>query len=85
MMSVVFDPTIFDCTFKSKVALGRINCRRNGCYTYLKRMLTLCLKKALMGDTLAVLPTGFGKSLIFEMLPLMMSTQTSMIEEQVQR
>ena len=69
-MSAFDDPLVnlFDFTIKSKIALAEINSRRNAGYCYLKPMQALCLKKALRGGALAVLPTGFGKSLIFEKL-----------------
>ena len=59
---------------------------------YLKPLQAKNVKSALAGDTLIVLPTGYGKSLIFELVPfitnskaVIVSPLNAIIEEQCQR
>lgn len=49
----------------SKIVLARVNVRREATYQFLKPKQSKCLKSALDGDTMAVLPTGYGKSLVY--------------------
>ena len=51
---------------KTKVALARINMKRGSTYSYLKPLQCQSITAALEQDTVIVLPTGYGKSLIFE-------------------
>ena len=52
-----------------KVALDAVNRERGTCYTNLKPKQAQCLIDLQNADVLGVLPTGYGKSLIFELLP----------------
>jgi ATP-dependent DNA helicase RecQ len=54
----------------TKIGLAKINCSRGLEYTYLRPKQVDVLYSVMSGrDTIAVLPTGYGKSLIFELLP----------------
>ena len=54
----------------TKIALAKINVAHNMEYSLLKPKQIDVVNSALNGrDTVAVLPTGYGKSLIFELLP----------------
>lgn len=57
--------------FDEAVAFGlaSINEKRNTNYVSLKAEQYECLSKILRNDVMAVLPTGFGKSIIFELIP----------------
>ncbi|XP_052087859.1 putative ATP-dependent DNA helicase Q1 [Mytilus californianus] len=75
-----------------KLVLTTINKLRGTEFRILKPAQFLCIREALIRDTLAVLPTGYGKSLIFETLPyfrnssiLVISPLNSIIEEQLVR
>ncbi|CAG2192324.1 unnamed protein product [Mytilus edulis] len=75
-----------------KLVLATINKLRGTEFRILKPAQFLCIREALIRDTLAVLPTGYGKSLIFETLPyfrnssiLVISPLNSIIEEQLVR
>ena len=77
---------------ETKHVLSKINLSRHVSYSWLKPAQFLCIKSALNNDTLGVLPTGYGKSLIFEALPyfkqsvvIVISPLNSIIEEQIQR
>ena len=77
---------------KTKRVLAQINVLRKTSYSWLKPSQFKCIKSALERDTLGVLPTGYGKSLIFEALPyfsdsvvIVISPLNSIIEEQVNR
>lgn len=83
-----------DITFSlsSKSALSAVNMRRNLEYSYLKPLQCQSLKAALFSDSMIILPTGYGKSLIFELLPLLNNSQiiivsplNAIIEEQVSK
>ena len=81
-----------DFVNSSKVVLSKINKKRKANYNFLKPGQFLCLKKALECDVFGILPTGYGKSLIFEALPyfenstaLVISPLNSIIEEQIRR
>ncbi len=51
----------------------------------IKPKQVICLEKIFLGfDVLAVLPTGYGKSLIFHLLPLLLCSK-EMIEDRIQR
>lgn len=49
-------------------------CKLLGKQYVLKEKQVECLTSLLTNDTIAILPTGYGKSLIFEMLPFIKST-----------
>lgn len=49
-------------------------CKLLGKQYVLKEKQVECLTSLLTNDTIAILPTGYGKSLIFEMLPFTKST-----------
>ena len=52
----------------------------------LKPKQVICLEKMFLGvDTLAVLPTGYGKSLIYQLLPLMLFAKKILEENPAQR
>lgn len=55
-----------------KIAVARVNKTKVQPISYLKPKQVMCLKFAVekSRDTLAVLATGYGKSLIFEILPV---------------
>jgi superfamily II DNA helicase RecQ len=61
---------IFSC--ESKLVLQQINMRRQKEFTGFKPKQLSCIRNAITGDTIGVLPTGYGKSLIFESLPYFM-------------
>lgn len=52
-----------------KIALSKINITRQQTFGSLKPLQTKSLISALNSDVLSILPTGYGKSLIFEILP----------------
>ena len=64
-------PEYLQFSLFSKIALAKINQNRGVNYNSLKPLQCECLKAAAMRDTIAILPTGYGKSLIFEMLPIL--------------
>ena len=65
-------------TLKVKISLHRINKFRHCSYDHLKYGQIMCLKLLLKEQHLiAVLATGFGKSLIFEVLPYFVSITTN--------
>ena len=68
------DRNKFDNMLAHKFALAEINHRYNMSYTFAKPKQIQLLFEAFRGDTLALLPTGFGKSLVFEMLPYYVSS-----------
>ena len=79
-----------DFSLKTKIALAEINKERNQTYKYLKHLQVQAVKSALGGETLVVLPTGYGKSLVYELIPKMtnqnvivVSPLNSIISEQV--
>lgn len=81
---------IFSLT--SKKALSTINIRRNLDYSYLKPLQCKSLKASRQSDSMVILPTGYGKSLIFELLPVINRSQViivsplnAIIEEQVSK
>lgn len=48
------------------------------CNIILKAKQVICLEKLFLGaDILAILPTGYGKSLIFHLLPLLLFCKES--------
>ena len=51
----------------TKAALSFIDKKQCSQFSFLKPKQFDCVKRALKGDTLLVLPTGFGKSLIYEL------------------
>lgn len=51
--------------FKTKKALIDINKEKETYFNYLKPLQSVSLKKSLEGDCMIILPTGYGKSLIF--------------------
>lgn len=79
-------------SLKTKIALSAVNMRRCAEYSYLKPLQYQSLKAATFSDSMIILPTGYGKSLIFELLPLLNNTQiiivsplNAIIEEQVSK
>ena len=61
---------------------------RNSLYSnvILKPKQVICLEKLFFGaDVLAVLPTGYGKSLIYQILPLLLYCKESLEGSQIQR
>ena len=77
---------------ESKRVLWEINNYRKVSNQNFKPSQLKCIKSALGSDTLGILPTGYGKSLIFEALPyfkksaiLVITPLNSIIEEQVTR
>lgn len=54
---------------KQKLALLMFNKQFDEEYFFLKPKQVDCLKAIQEKDTVAILPTGYGKSLIFELLP----------------
>lgn len=52
-----------------KLALAKFNISISENYQYLKPKQLQCLRDLVKCDTVLVLPTGYGKSLIFELLP----------------
>ena len=66
---------IFSLT--SKKALSTINIRRNRDYSYLKPLQCKSLKASRQSDSMVILPTGYGKSLIFELLPVINRSQVT--------
>lgn len=54
---------------KQKLALLMFNKQFDEEYFFLKPKKIDCLKAIQEKDTVAILPTGYGKSLIFELLP----------------
>lgn len=53
-----------------KRALFKLNCHRNSCIAYLKpKQVDTLYSVAENQDTISVLPTGYGKSIIFQILP----------------
>ena len=76
-------------SLKSKLALSEINCERRTEYSYLKPLQINGIRSAVLSDTFIILPTGYGKSLIFEMIPrinrtkaVIISPLNAIIEEQ---
>ena len=74
--STSIPPTLLDI-LRVKYALAQVNIKRKQEYCYLKPKQMDCLQ-AVMGnhDILAVLPTSYGKSLIFELAPLVLDSMT---------
>ena len=79
-------------SLQTKIALAKINKQRESEFNYLKPLQVKSVKSALAGDTLIVLPTGYGKSSIFELVPLITNSKAvivsplnAIIEEQCQR
>jgi superfamily II DNA helicase RecQ len=82
-----------------KYGITEINKKRNTMYVDLREKQRECLLSVLCSDCIAILPTGAGKSLIFEMIPycekyidtknravvLVISPLNSIIEEQHKR
>ncbi|VDI41671.1 Hypothetical predicted protein [Mytilus galloprovincialis] len=82
----------FNFMLQSKKVLSQINIYRLKEYSFFKPSQVKCLKSALVGDTVCVLPTGYGKSLIFEALPffsngvvIVVSPLNSILYEQLDR
>ena len=81
-----------DFCLKTKAALSDINKKRCTQFSYLKPKQFDCVKRALLADTLIVLPTGFGKSLIYELVQIIsgkkviiISPINAIINEQLDR
>ncbi|CAC5417453.1 recQ [Mytilus coruscus] len=56
-----------------KIALASVNVKRKTAYQALKPQQTRTLLASIQNDVLSILPTGYGKSLIFECLPRVVS------------
>ena len=83
---------VLNFSLKSKYALGLINKKRLTEFAHLKPLQSKSLKLAIEKDVVVVLPTGYGKSLIFEVLPYLNDTKVvivcplnAIIYEQVQK
>ena len=63
----------------TKTALSCINKKRCTQFSFLKPKQFDCVKRALKGDTLIVLPTGFGKSLFYELVQVISGTKVLII------
>ena len=76
-LNVIFSQT-------SKKALSTINIRRNRDYSYLKPLQCKSLKASRQSDSMVtgILPTGYGKSLIFELLPVINRSQVIIVSPQ---
>ena len=81
-----------DFVVKCKYALFKINIKRNAEYNYLKPKQIDCVKKSIKNDALVILPTGYGKSLICELVQLLtnstiviISPINAIIDEQLGR
>ena len=81
-----------DFSLKSKIALFSINKRRDTVYNHIKPKQLDCVKYALNFDTLVILTTGYGKSLIYELVQeisqekvIIISPINAIIDEQVNR
>nr|XP_006814410.1 PREDICTED: ATP-dependent DNA helicase Q-like 1-like [Saccoglossus kowalevskii] len=61
---------------KTKIALAHVNANSHSCYTYLRPKQVDCLKASTDSDCIGLLPTGYGKSLIFECLPYMSASHS---------
>lgn len=79
-------------TLKTKFALFSINKQRSTEYNYIKPKQIDCVKYALNCDTLVILPTGYGKSLVYELVQnitktkvIIISPINAIIDEQVNR
>ena len=77
---------------KTKIALSKVNCDRKTEFQFLKPLQYKSVKAAQFDDTLSILPTGYGKSLVFELLPrlndtkaLIISPLNAIIEEQTEK
>ncbi|CAC5410858.1 unnamed protein product [Mytilus coruscus] len=75
-----------------KIALTKINSTRKVNLTFLKPLQLQSIQGAMKSDALIILPTGYGKSLIFEMLAKMNNTKciiisplNAIIEEQTRK
>ena len=44
-------------------------------YTFLNPMQIKCIKSALETDTLVILPTGYGKSLVYELIQIICNSK----------
>ena len=69
-----------------KQYLARLNTSQNTAYCALLPKQIQAIRKSVYGDTLVVLPTGYGKSLIFQILPyssiIVVSPLNAIITEQ---
>ncbi|XP_070532787.1 probable ATP-dependent DNA helicase RecS [Ptychodera flava] len=69
--------TMLEFVCKTKLILSKLNEKRSSPYFGYKPKQVDCLKASLQGDCIGLLPTGYGKSLIFESLPYMMQGTTA--------
>ena len=68
--SFSFQTDDFRCMLHIKIGLAMYNCLLKREYSYLKPKQIQTIHSLLAGiDTIAVLPTGYGKSLIYELVP----------------
>ena len=68
-----------DFVIKIKWALFKVNKKRNTEFNFLKPKQIDCVKKALNNDALVVLPTGYGKSLICELVQLINNSTVTVV------
>ena len=77
---------------KIKIALSKINYDRKTEFQVLKPLQAKSVKAARFTDTLSILPTGYRKSMVFELLPrlndtnaVIISPLNAIIEEQTEK
>ena len=77
---------------KCKKALASVNIRRKTEYTLLNPMQIKCIKSALETDSLVILPTGYGKSLVNGLIQIICNSKMIIIspintitDEQIRR
>lgn len=79
-----FSSKSIEFSLRTKFALGQINNKRAKSgetfyYSYIKPLQMRGIISAVQRDTLTILPTGYGKSLIFELLPQMLQSKIIII------
>ena len=74
-----------DFSLKTKIALGEVNKKKTktgenvAYYSYIKPLQMKGISSAIHRDTLTILPTGYGKSLIFEIIPYLLHSKIIII------
>ena len=76
--NLIFQEKLKFC-LKCKKALASVNIRRKTEYTFLNPMQIKCIKSALETDTLVILPTGYGKSLVYELIQIICNSKMIII------
>ena len=89
--NLIFQEKLKFC-LKCKKALASVNIRRTTEYTFLNPMQIKCIKSALETDTLVILPTGYVKSLVYELIQIICNSKMIIIslinaitDEQIRR